>query len=139
MSWARLRFRGPEAQLVGVGILGEVDALWRPLGANEVDVDRDALDRLDDEQRSELDALTRDPFPLTEAAHPPVAADGTTSAVGVVGEAPPRSGAGSSRTVWAAYATALTESGIPVTVTNDMSRDDIVEAVDNAVEDHRAR
>lgn len=136
-EWSRLRFRGQEALLVGVSVLGEVDAVWRPLGANEVDVEAGAIERLDDEQRAELVGLIRDELGNADesvAAHPPVVADGTAAAVEAVGDAPPRSGTGSSRTAWATYAEKLNAAGVAVTVTEDMSRDDIVTAVDKAVE-----
>ena len=122
-----LRFRGTDNLLVGVGLFGEAAVAWRPLGANEVEVD--TLDGLDDEQLAELGRLVRDPIDPVAAS--PGAVDGATA---VAGEAPPRVGPGSARAAWAAHAAALTAAGITVTVTDNMGRDDIVEAVEKAVE-----
>jgi len=134
----RLRFRGQPRLLVGVGVLGEAAIPWRPLGGNEVEVE--SLDGLDDEQRGELSKLVRDPLESSSAGAP-VPAEGTgADAVGaLVGEAPPRAGQGSSREAWVAHAEKLTAAGVPVAVTDNMGRDDIVAAVDQALEDHRAR
>lgn len=129
-----LRFRGQENFLVGVGVLGEAGISWTARGGNELVVD--GLDGLDAEQLDELAHLVRDPIE-TDAATSPGAAPGAAAAVAVVGDAPPRSGAGSSRTAWAEYAAALTGAGIPVTVNDDDTRDDIVAAVDEALEAHQ--
>jgi hypothetical protein len=135
----RLRFRGQERLLVGVGVLGEAQITWRPLGGNEVEVE--SLEGLDDEQRGELIKLVRDPLESSTAAVLPVAAvDTGADAVGaLVGAAPPRAGQGSSREAWVAHAEKLTAAGVPVVVTDTMGRDEIVAAVDQALEDHRAR
>jgi len=131
----RLRFRGQAKLLVGAGIFAEAGLVWRPFGANEIEVE--GLDALDDEQRGELSKLVRDPLPGSTAVHPPVTADDATEAVSVVGEAPPRAGQGSSRDAWAGYAARLTAAGLPVVVTDTMGRDEIVVAVDKAVEADR--
>lgn len=132
----RLRFNDHDAQMVGLGIFVEAGLPFQPLGANEIDVPD--LDALDDEQRGELATLVRDPLE-TAAVHPPVAVDGTSPAVGQVGETPPRSGQGATRDAWAAYADKLNaarqHAGLePVVVTPEMGRDEIIQAVDEAVE-----
>ena len=132
-----LRFKGHTDLLVGLGILGEAQVPGQPVGANEVRVD--SLDQLDDEQRAALVWLVRDPIAYTDdqgnevvqaapdgvqvatltsdGGHPPVPLG--------VGELPPKSGAGASRDAWVVAAEARN-----ITVTGDMSRDDIIRAVE---------
>lgn len=117
-----LRFRGHDAFMVGLGVFVEAAVPFRPLGANEVEIPD--LDEFDDEQRGELAKLVRDPLPGSEAVTP-VAVDDTSNAVVLVGEAPPRTGQGATREAWAVFAEA---NNIPVTA--DMSRDQIIKAVE---------
>jgi hypothetical protein len=126
----RLRFHDHATNLVGFGILIEAGVTFRPVGANEVDVDD--LNALDDEQRGSLADLVRDPLDGSPAVPPPVAADGTSAAVELVGDPPPRSGQGATREAWAAYAASLAEAGVDITVRDDQSRDQIIEAVEAA-------
>ena len=135
-----LRFRGQENMLLGLGILGEAEVSFKPLGGNQVHVSD--LDALDDEQRRSLVELLRDPIRYTDdqgndviqaapdgrmvatltsdgsdGGHPPVPPPD--------GELPPKSGAGATRDAWAAAAAERN-----ITVTGDMSRDDIIRAVE---------
>lgn len=114
-----LRFRGQENMLVGLGILGEAGVGFQPIGGNQVRVADVAA--LDDEQRASLVLLVRDPATLTsdgsDGGHPPVPSPD--------GELPPKSGAGATRDAWAAAAAER-----KITVTDDMSRDDIIRAVE---------
>lgn len=147
----RLRFRNEGHYLVGVGILGEAGVVVHPRGGNEADVVADGwADRLNDEQRAELVKLVRDPIAYTDAegnqvvqaspdgmvaeltaaeaaaVTPPVAAEGTQGqAVAWVGEKPPRTGPGSGRDAWAAFA-----DDNKISYPADAGRDDIIRAVE---------
>lgn len=135
-----LRFRGQENMLVGLGILGEAGVGFQPIGGNQVRVADVAA--LDDEQRASLVLLVRDPISYvddegnevqqvapdgvmvatlasdgSDGGHPPVPSPD--------GELPPKSGAGATRDAWAAAAAER-----KITITDDMSRDDIIRAVE---------
>lgn len=127
---ANLRFRDTDTLLKGMGVLTSSGTKFQPVGGNEVAIHGDLT--LTPDQRDQLADLLRDPLPGTSgsdqpaAAAPPGVADGTEATEGdSVGDMPPKSGPGSGRDVWAAYAERL-----HVTVTDDMSRDDIIEAVE---------
>jgi hypothetical protein len=122
-----LQFNNGTDQLVGLGVLGEVEGLVvMPLGGNTVGVQGD-LAVLSADQRDQLDKLVRVPLDAEAAAgSPPVAGEGTQGqAVTWVGELPPRSGAGATRDAWAAFAEA---NKVPFPA--DASRDDIIERVE---------
>lgn len=149
----RLRFKGHDSFLVGLGIFVEAGVGFRPVGGNEVDID--GLDPFDDEQLAELVKMLRDPLVYVDdfgnqvtqvapdgvmvgelvadgsTAVTPVAADDTSAMVQLVGDAPPRSGQGATREAWAVYAERLRNAGIvDFSVTPDLSRDQIIEAVE---------
>ena len=104
----------PEDYLVVLGVLHEAGVDTTPVGGNAIVVPTDALGGLDAEQRAEVAKL----------ADLPPAGDDPSTPPGD-GGAPPRSGAGSGRDAWAAYAAAQ-----GVQVDDDMSRDQIIEAVE---------
>lgn len=116
-----LRFNDDAHLLVGLGILGEAGVSGMPVGANEITVDD--VEALDGEQRAELAKLVREPVVYRSAATPvpPAAVE--------VDELPPRTGPGSGREAWATAAERLN-----VAVSGEMSRDEIVHAVDAAME-----
>jgi len=116
-----LRFNDDAHLMVGLGLLGEAGINGQPVGANEVVVDD--VEALDAEQRDELAKLVRDPVVYKSEAvdTPPGAAE--------VDELPPRTGPGSGRDAWATAAEAL-----QVPITEAMSRDEIIRAVDEAME-----
>lgn len=127
-----LRFNDDTHQLLGLGLLAEAGVGGMPIGGCELVVDDDYLSRLDVEQQAELDRLTRDPLvdPEIEAVlADPVrpefntAPAGTEAAVNLA--LPPRTGPGSGRDAWAAAAVAR-----KIPVTDTMTRDDIIRAVE---------
>jgi hypothetical protein len=116
-----LRFNDDAHLLVGLGLLGEAGINGQPVGANEVVVDD--VEALDAEQREQLAKLVRDEVVYrSEAA-------GSPPGPAPVDELPPRTGPGSGREAWATAAERLS-----VPITEDMSRDEIVHAVDEAME-----
>jgi len=122
MSYARpdtttLNAASADAGMVVIGVLHEAGIETLPLGANQVAVRTADLARLDKEQRAEVAKLAGGlpPEPATDPSTPP--GDG--------GSEPPRSGAGSGREAWAAYAT-----GLGLVVDTDLSRDQIIELVE---------
>lgn len=156
----RFSFRGHEAFMVALGLLMEAGVQFQPVGGNEVEVqslaelDDEQWGELAKLHRGPLPpepteppkgrrpqprgkAPTRDGTALTElvpdestVASPPGAADDTEPGTHSVGDAPPRTGPGSSRVAWATYAEQLRLAGAPIEVTEDMSRDEIIEQVE---------
>lgn len=117
--------------MVGLGVFTEAAVPFRPLGANEVEIP--GLELFDDEQLGELAKLVRNNDVLV---NPPGHADAAVSeavptpVAAEVGDPPPKSGPGATREAWAAYAEELSKAGVAVTVRDDMSRDQIIEAVE---------
>jgi len=113
------RFTVPdqEAVLVVAGVLAEAGYAehWYSPGGNEVVVTDEALAALNDEQRGEVAKLSGGAIPTGAPA----------KAGSDAGDEPPRSGAGSGRDAWAAYATS---KGINVPA--DAGRDQIIELVE---------
>lgn len=115
----RLRARGFENFLYVTGLLDEAGVAWKPVGGNELLVPDDTFTRMSAEQLTELAGATRNPVEAPADVPPPVAPAADAVA------APPRSGAGSGRDAWAAYADSL-----GIEVPDDMTRDDIIALVE---------
>lgn len=129
---ARLQLRDGEAVLVVAGILAEAGHgtdVWYSPGGNEVVVAQAALDGLDAEQRAEVAKLSAGSGAPPTAAAPATPGSSTGAGTAPVGDdtggEPPRSGAGSGRDAWAAYAAS---KGINVPA--DAGRDQIIELVE---------
>jgi hypothetical protein len=127
--------RGWDRFLHLAGVLGRADVVALPHGANRFELDDDA--ELDDDVRAELAAHS------DFAGAPPVVDDaGAGPAELDTGHQPvssrrplprpPAAGPGSGRKVWARYALSLDP---PLTVTADMTRDDIIRAVEAPPDD----
>lgn len=126
----RLQARSFDQFLFVTGILGEAGIGWQPAGANELNVPDDTPDRLSHEQLMEVVGAIHTAIPEADAPvdAEPSAADpgpGGASKGPSAGALPPRSGAGASRAAWAEAAETR-----QLTVTADMSRDDIIAMVD---------
>jgi hypothetical protein len=114
----RIQLRDGEAVLVVAGILTEAGKgdVWYSPGGNEVVVPEDALAALNDEQRAEVAKLSDGPLSFPGSAASPDSD---------AGDEPPRSGAGSGREAWAAYAASK-----GINVPKDAGRDQIIELVE---------
>lgn len=129
----RLQVQDSEAVLVIAGILAEAGAgdTWYSPGGNEVVFPEANLALLNAEQRAEVAKLSGGALPPTDAPAPPGSNAGAAPTGGSAGVAPPsadeppRSGAGSGRDAWAAYATSK-----GITVPADAGRDQIIELVE---------
>ena len=127
-----IQVRGWENFIYAAHLLGEAGVVGQPLGANQFELPDDA--EFPDDVAAELAAISdfagappvaddegrrqllgsRDHQPLAPAALAPLAQ-------------PPRTGPGATRKAWARYAA---QQSPPVTVTDGMSRDDIIRAVE---------
>lgn len=120
-----LRFIDDPAYLVGVGVLLEAGLTPHTRGGNEVDIDNWAP--LDPEQRAELAKLTRDPIDVEAPWVTTVTVPRPEQVPGL--DQPPRTGPGSSRDAWAAYADTY-----QIEYPSGAGRDEIISAVDTAME-----
>lgn len=150
----RYTFKDADAYMVGMGLFHEVGADYQAVGGNEILTTTDP--GFDSEQQSELDKLlfkapnVEGPYPI-QTDPPPVALPDATApppeAGGILAgqealtaeeveppvdpDMPPRSGAGSGRDAWVAYAGRLRAAGVAIPeFGDDTSRDQIIELVE---------